>query len=108
MRPGRSEYAILNDKNEVVPAKDVNEWAKFFENVERRRIASEKLEGGVLISTVFLGLNHGWGDEDLWFETMIFDGPLEGYQWRCETYEQALKQHSEAVRQAKAGVADPE
>ena len=30
----------------------------------------------VMVSTVFLCLNHGWsGQYDIWFETMVFGGP---------------------------------
>jgi hypothetical protein len=38
------------------------------------------------------------------FETMIFGGPLDQYQARVPTWEQALEQHEEAKLQAVAGV----
>lgn len=49
-----------------------------------------------LISTVFLGLNHGTLTHPLLFETMIFDGPLDGYQKRCFTYNEAVQMHMRA------------
>ena len=72
-------YAIL-DGHEIVVV-DLMTWAKWFEDkdktVERTSI------GDVKVSTVFLGVDHSWGGgKSLWFETMIFGGPLDQEQWR--------------------------
>lgn len=50
------------------------EWAKDFENFELRRIGHDKLENGLEISTVWLGLDHSFGGSGrpLIFETMVF------------------------------------
>jgi hypothetical protein len=60
------------------------------------------------ISTVFLELNHGFGERDLWYETMIFDDgsdiPFESdYCWRYETKEEAEEGHRKIVKLFKEG-----
>ena len=62
-----------------------------------RRVARTEI-GGVAISTVFLGLDHGFGGEVLLFETMVFGGPYDGATWRCETWPQAEAQHEKVCR----------
>jgi len=58
--------------------------------------------GDAKVSTVFLGLDHGFSratDPVLW-ETMIFGGPHDGYQDRCSTFAEAVEMHRKAVRVA--------
>lgn len=94
---------ILKDKK-VVPVDDVLEWGKWFESADRA--VKQETVNGLWVSTVFLGLDHGFGsNEPLVFETMVFskDGKDldDSYQMRCSTWEQAEKMHTKAVRWAK-------
>lgn len=63
--------------------------------------------GDVTVSTVFLGIPHGWvGDQPILFETMIFnseDSELKDYQERYVTYEEAEEGHKLAVQRVKEG-----
>lgn len=98
-----SKYAILeNKKVKVLEGENaVFEWAKFTEKRENKVVDSTTLEDGTRVSTVFLGLNHGWAPgEDLWFETMIFDGPHDGYMDRYTTWDEAVEGHKAAVAKA--------
>jgi hypothetical protein len=98
---------ILDDQNNPIKANDVLEWGKFFEQTGRRQVARTNI-GNVLISTVFLGIDHGWMEnEPVLFETMIFNLPEEEdeYQTRCSTWQQALEMHNEAVRYVEAKLA---
>ena len=71
-------------------------WARWFETWNRR-VASTHI-AHIHISTVFLGLDHSFGDGlPLLFDTMIFDGMDDEYQTRCSTWDEALVQHQEAV-----------
>lgn len=80
------------------------EWAQWHEKAENR-ICCQKQIGDAKVSTVFLGLNHQFGDgPPLLFETMIFGGPHDGYQERCSTWDEALKQHLTAERLARGTV----
>jgi hypothetical protein len=73
------------------------EWGKWFETADRR--VANDIIGDVRISTVFLGLDHSFGDgPPLLFETMIFGGEHDQYQDRCSTWQQAEAQHAEACR----------
>lgn len=77
------------------------EWASLFELIEYRRVA-ETFVGDVRISTVWLGLDHGWGGgPPLIFETMIFGGGEHHNQWRYSTLEEAQVGHVHAVRLAQ-------
>ncbi len=53
-------------------------WVVLFENMPYCRVAETHLWPGIRISTVWLGLDHGWGDRRLIFETMVFT-PYEGW-----------------------------
>lgn len=94
-------YAKLGANHEVIPC-SAEEFIAHQSNFESsRRVALDKI-GEIEISTVFLAINHGWNGKDLWFETMIFEGPLDGYQERYETWDKALAGHKIAVEQIKS------
>jgi len=61
--------------------------------------------GDVEVSSVWTGINFSWEDEPLIWETMIFGGEQDGYQWRYPSREKALDHHEELVRLLKVGVA---
>jgi len=81
---------ILKDKKPFET--DLISWALWMNDRSQRIVAKDKF-GDVEVSTVFLGLDHGWGGKPLWFETMIFGGKHDLYQNRCATWKQAEKMH---------------
>lgn len=89
------------DGQEIIPCDDPLEWAKWFGTADRQ-IALTSLKK-VLISTVFLGIDHsfGLGGPPLLFETMIFGGKHDQYQDRYSTRQEAMKGHQRAVRRVK-------
>lgn len=67
----------------------------------------------LIVSTVFLALDHRFGMEDIsepiLFETMIFGLPGDGEaMWRCSTYEQALEQHNHALQELASHAMSPQ
>lgn len=65
-------------------------------------------EVDVLVSTVYLEINHGFFDKDLWYETMVFiEGLKEDTQSLCigryETEEQAIAGHNKTLKLVKSG-----
>lgn len=92
------EHYILNADHSVQPA-ELMEWARWFEkNGERRRVDATELPEGVLVSTVFLGLDHSFGDgPPLIFETMAFQNGEEALCWRYSTWNDAKLGHDRAV-----------
>lgn len=76
---------------------DLETWLTKFEDNAYRQVALDKV-GEVTVSTVWLGLNHQYGDgPPLIFETMIFEGDRDGDQWRDATEASALETHAHAM-----------
>lgn len=91
-----NKYILVDKKPQV--EKDLIKWCKWFENADR--VVKQTDLKGLKVSTVFLGLDHNLFEEGepLLFETMIFPTEKsEDYQTRCSTWEQAEKQHEEAL-----------
>lgn len=80
-------------------------WAVRFEDKEYQRVAQTSV-GDATVSTVWLGLNHQWGDgPPLIFETMVFGGPHDENQWRWSTDAAALAGHERIVAALRDGAA---
>jgi len=96
-----SDKYVLNDAGEPEMVENLIEWAKAFEK-QNRSVAHTETDNGS-VSTVFLGLDHSYGDgPPLLFETMIFGGPFDGEQYRYPTRAEALTGHELAVERVKA------
>lgn len=79
---------------------ELMEWAKKFKDLKYRIIAQDKVNG-YRISTVWMGLDHQFGNgPPLIFETMAFQED-EKYQDRYTTLEEALQGHQKAIRLAE-------
>ena len=93
------EYYILENKKAVL-VKDVLEWARKFE-IQDRRVAQDKIKN-ISISTVFLGVDHGFGSiRPLLFETMVFGGELDQEMVRYTTWQEAETGHKMMVERVK-------
>jgi len=98
-------YILDADGKTPILEPDLLTWARWFEKTSNRRLAKDQLSKTVWVSTVFLGLDHRYGEgAALLWETMIF-GLMGGdgceYQERYESYDDALKGHKKAVHYAK-------
>lgn len=100
---------ILNAAGEPEPCDDVLEWGRWFETAERH-VAHDMDEGAadgtrVRVSTVFLGLDHQWGNGPpiLW-ETLVFGGVLDGEQVRYTSRADALRGHQEMCARVSATI----
>jgi hypothetical protein len=95
------------------PCFDPQEWARWFENSLPERVVAKTTVGPVEVSTVFIGLDHSFGDnKPRLFETMcfgaedymikfgkhkrLFRSELD-YQERYETWDEAEKGHQRAI-----------
>jgi len=97
-------YFKLNGK-EVVPATQ-DEFCEMWRGSER--FLQQTPVGDMTVSTVFLGLDHGFGGEHgIFFETMILNAPgkLMDFQVRYSTYDEAMRGHREALRRARLSLA---
>lgn len=96
------EYYILED-NKPVPCKDLIEWGEWMSKNDRTVKRTER--DGILVSTVFLGLNHAFHPNapPLLFESMVFPQYKEGKFYdtdmdRYHTWEEALEGHEAMCR----------
>jgi hypothetical protein len=90
-------YILVNRK--PVKVTDIRTWGESFNN---DRIVAKTKIGDVLVSTVFLGIDHnhfGIGPP-LLFETLVFNGPLDGSMGRYSTWDQAFAGHQRWVYKA--------
>lgn len=91
---------ILDEAGEPLPCIGLADWSRMFE--DPRRVVAQTVVGQLTVSTVFLGLDHGWGEGPpvLW-ETMIFDTHWrvagDDYQERYTSRAAALEGHRRAV-----------
>ncbi len=102
---------ILNEDGQPVECPDIGEWGRWMElgiGANPRRVSYTVIQDdpGVYVSTVFLGLDHGFGRDErntlpvLW-ETMVFGGPMDGEQDRYETKNQAIAGHLTIVDEVR-------
>lgn len=90
-----NRYILENRK--AVPEPDLMKWANWIASTDRV-IEKTQINPGVNVSTVFLGVDHQFGEgPPLIFETMIFGGNRDQDQWRYSTYEQAASGHRAVV-----------
>lgn len=89
-------------ENKKVVAADLETFERFMLDFSNKVVAKTSL-GEVEVSTVFLGIDHGFlGHGKLFFETMVFGGPEDGEMERYTTYEQAELGHKRMVEKIKA------
>ena len=80
------QFYILKDKK-IVISNSLLEWGEFFENKKSRRVAWKMFIDGTTVSTVFLGLDHGWSSElPVLFESMVFPWPPGISSYFCKDY----------------------
>lgn len=78
------------------------EWATSYETrQDQKRVAETTLPNGRWVSTVWLGLNHQYGDgPPLIFETMVFPNQKDMGELDCDRYSteaEALAGHAAMV-----------
>ena len=97
--PKNHFYRLVN-RDPIPCAAEV--WAACFE--QDRSIARAEF-GDTVISTVFLGLDHNFGDgPPLLFETMVFGGTFDGECTRYSTWDQAVAGHRVMVKRVRPPV----
>lgn len=103
-RDGWPSYYILVGHTPV--AVDLMTWAERFKGIENRVVAKTEINAHCDVSTVFLGLDHSFGQGDpVLFETMIFGGPLDRERDRYTSWADAERGHEEAVVRARKAIA---
>ena len=95
----------LDDQHNPVPC-SLMDWGAMMANDAGRRVGFTKLPSGVEVSTVFLGLDHSWGEGPmLLFETMTFKNRHGTMQDRYSTWDEAVAGHERVVAELSSGEA---
>lgn len=100
-------YKLDENKN-AVPC-SLEEWGLQLEEMKKNKTkhVADKTINDKRISTVWLGLDHGWdaNGEPLLFETMVFDGEdyHDIYCDRYSTWEEAEEGHKKAIEWVNNG-----
>ena len=91
-------WYVLDQQRRAVPA-SILEASQQLENLDSRVVAQHQV-GEVVISTVFLTINHNFGREGppLVFETLVDGGDYDGHQDRYSTWEEAEEGHWRVVK----------
>jgi len=99
-------YYILDEHHKPIET-DTDSWADWMDPKERRRlVAADFLHQGtpdeIHVSTVFLGIDHGYGEHHVpvLFETMVFglEGEIPGeLQRRYTNWDDAVAGHNETL-----------
>ena len=100
---------VLEDRRPV-RCFDLHAWSDWmWQHPQERIVAKTEIDPDIEVSTVFLGIDHNFSryfDPDdtpsaPWvFETMIFGGRHDQFQYRCATWEQAETAHAQACAMA--------
>ena len=80
---------------------EAGEWSDWYEHAGNDRIVKqETLPNGLFVSTVFLGLDYSYDENNpkpILFETMVFGGSSQLHEERdserCSTWEEAEEMH---------------
>lgn len=84
-------------------ASNVLDWGNWFQNNGKNCIVGNDVMNGILVSTVFLGIDHNFNPrstgnrEPILFETMIFGGKHDLYQRRYSTWQEAEIGHKKSI-----------
>lgn len=93
-----SMFYVLDEKHEPVLEPDMRKGSEFFGS-QKRRVAQHEI-GESFVSTVFLCIdhNHSRRGPPVLFETLVEGGPLDGYQNRYTTWNDAVSGHMSTLQ----------
>jgi len=83
-----------------VPEPDTMKWGRWMGKADRI-VAKTDIEADIDVSTVFLGLDHGFDDTVLLYETRVFGGPFDMETDRYTTRDEALQGHNNMVKKIR-------
>lgn len=91
-----SKWYVMNPDGSVHPTPRPH-----MQSIEARLVGTTEV-GDSRVSTVFLGLDHSYGEGDpVLFETLVFDGALDGEMERYHTFEEAKAGHLAMVKRVQ-------
>lgn len=100
----RPQYWVLGkDGRTPVPTADMHVWCELMADAHRKHVGWDfDHPRNITVSTVFLGLDHGFGGGvPILFETMIFGGKHDERMFRYATWAEAERGHWQACKLAR-------
>jgi len=97
------DHYTLDDEGNPVLEEDLNKWALILDDIEKRRVGQTSFSDDTTISTVFLGLDAGSLNPQL-FETLCQYGNGGDRMTRYPTWAAALSGHERYVTEYLRGV----
>lgn len=95
---------ILDEHGEPKLEPDIMKWSQWLETADRTVVRTEV--GDVVVSTVFLGIDHSFGTgPPRLFETMVFGGSLDEEQKRWHRRTEAEAGHRFMVGRVQGATA---
>lgn len=95
------KYILDSVTKKVIEEPRLLVWAQWFETADRI-VEQTTISEDVTVSTVFLGMDHQFGDgPPLLFETLIFGGEHDGNMQRYSTWPQAKEGHARVVKEER-------
>lgn len=89
---------ILDENNVPVIEPDLTTWFNWLATADKT--VKKDNVGNAHVSTVFLGIDYSFGmGQPLLFETMVFGGDEDQFQFRYSTREKAIIGHDLAVKE---------
>lgn len=87
-------FYVLDEAGNPQPELDAATWARRL--TQTNRTVAKSAYGNIVVSTVFLGINHDFSNEGppLLYETMVFGGALDGTCRRYATRAEAEAGHA--------------
>lgn len=97
-----NNYILDKDKNPVV-CNDLILFAEFMSNYSNKVVCNTQIDAlNTRVSTVFLGIDHGFNGSLILFETMIFGGEHDESCSRYSTWAEAEAGHKKWVEKVCA------
>ena len=96
-------YFLVGHKHYLEP--DLLKWAAWFEKSGTNRRVELTKRNDITVSTVFLGIDHRFGNygPPLLFETMVFGGEFDQEMERYSTWDEAELGHNEMCKKVFGG-----
>ena len=103
--PSLTEYFFDKEGAPISPER----WGELFGDMAYRRVGLDEFDDGTNISTVWLGIPHGYDPMGpLVFETMVFKANGEDETYRYPTLERAIAGHALRVADVREEQGLPE
>ena len=97
-------WYLLDENKQPYPVTMEEMMIKRENDLDVRQVGYDEIDG-VRISTIFLGMDHGWSNtpdhKPILWETMIFNGEHDDYQERYTSHEDAVEGHKRALNLVK-------